>query len=774
MPPSAISRAQCLIAEKILASAAEQDAAGNPESAVRLCRQALAMVPGHIEATLLLALCLARSGDAAQGIGILEQAIAQHPDNPELFTVLGRTSLVAGRRDEAIRALEQAIALRPDHARAWYTLGLAQTTDTTLDRFLDVGDDDASGFGALPPALQAPAASFQRAIDLDPSMTEAHVALASLCVNHDNARAFAVSNAGLKQDPRQPTLFLVAAHVLVGNGQTADCNVLLDDAIHHNPESVDLLVFYGWFQASRGLFEDAVPLLERALAVDGGSNDACRELAVALRGAGRSPEALAALDRVPPRPGDMEWLYQRAQCLQDVGRLDEALAELSRITPNRRVTMARLSRARADCHARQGRRLRTLWWRARWAVLETVRELRQGIRHLRTAPARDLPAAVRTAALSLALILTRLIRPMVLVRFCPVFVPRIGHMIDIEFYLSQRDLGMHPRRTLDIFYYAEPVSNRCLLRKYQEHVRLVPWGETVVNVDKHIPGWEAHHFAGNLFTRDPECVLSRTRNHVTFSEREDREAWAALRDMGVNRGDRIVCFHARDSAYLRTAESGIKANDWWWHDYRDSDIENYMPAIEEMTHRGYKMLRMGAVVEKPIKTDNPNIIDYATVGRSEFLDIWLCANCAFFIGNTSGICIVPMMFRKPILFVDFAPLEFLHSWHPDYLNLPKKLWLRRENRFMTFREVIESGAGRFQRSDQYVKADIDIRPCSPEEITAAVLELHDRVTGVWQTTEEDEDLQRRFRALFKPSSLQQRVLARVSADFLRRNRDLLD
>lgn len=70
--------------------------------------------------------------------------------------------------------------------------------------------------------------------------------------------------------------------------------------------------------------------------------------------------------------------------------------------------------------------------------------------------------------------------------------------------------------------------------------------------------------------------------------------------------------------------------------------------------------------------------------------------------------------------------------------------------------------------------DIEIIDNTPEEITTLVMEKDQRLKGEWQTTKEDEELQRRFWALFKPSELNQVFLSRIGAEFLCQNRELLD
>jgi putative glycosyltransferase (TIGR04372 family) len=181
------------------------------------------------------------------------------------------------------------------------------------------------------------------------------------------------------------------------------------------------------------------------------------------------------------------------------------------------------------------------------------------------------------------------------------------------------------------------------------------------------------------------------------------------------------------------------------------------------------------VVEQALETDNLKIIDYAANYRSDFLDIFLSANCEFFIGSTGGFTALPRIFRRPMAQVNFAPLGWnaLLTCTPSNLVIPKKLWLRSESRYMIFPEIIGSGADEFATTRQFEELGIDVIENSPGEIADLAIELDERVRGVWQSRGEDEELQRRFWSLFKPDGASISFLPRIGAAFLREHRDLV-
>ena len=155
------------------------------------------------------------------------------------------------------------------------------------------------------------------------------------------------------------------------------------------------------------------------------------------------------------------------------------------------------------------------------------------------------------------------------------------------------------------------------------------------------------------------------------------------------------------------------------------------------------------------------------------MDIYLGAKCEFCISNGTGYDGVPYLFRKPILYIDHVPLGAINTYNENVLITTKKHWLRNENRFMTFGEILDV-AGVFLETQQFENLGIDLIESTPEDIKAAVIEMVERLAGTWQTTREDEVLQRKFWELFPAESSTvadfthgDEIRSRMGADFLR-------
>ena len=369
-------------------------------------------------------------------------------------------------------------------------------------------------------------------------------------------------------------------------------------------------------------------------------------------------------------------------------------------------------------------------------------------------------------------LLVRALRPLLHVRFGPLLSDRIGHFAgNTELHLCQRDVGLHGKVHDIFYYYAVPICNQQLKKMWDRTLHISRVAKWVGLANRCLPGGERHSIRTPVY--DTSGLFVRTPAHLFFTAEEENFGRKALREIGIPDEARFICFHARDSSYLNTA-SASSGLDWQYHNYRDSSIHNVIPAAEELARRGYWAIRMGAVVKERLNSTTPQIIDYATNGsRTDFLDIYLSAKCQFYLGGTAGICSVPLLFRRPRAFVNFLPLE-VHPFIGDDIYIPKKLWLREECRFMGFREILDSGAGKFLRGEQYDQLGIEVVENTSEEITALAIEMDERIGGAWEETEENEALQRRFGALFDPGHVCSSGSLPIGAEFLRQNEDLLD
>jgi putative glycosyltransferase (TIGR04372 family) len=217
------------------------------------------------------------------------------------------------------------------------------------------------------------------------------------------------------------------------------------------------------------------------------------------------------------------------------------------------------------------------------------------------------------------------------------------------------------------------------------------------------------------------------------------------------------------------------------HDYRDSDIKTYVAAAETLAQMGYTVFRMGAMVKEPLISTHPRVIDYATNGmRSEFLDIFLGANCSFTISVGSGWDSVPTIFRRPMMFVNQLPV-----FAPSVLTLrlvtyPKILLDDQTGETLNLKNLLNREIAHRTITQAYKDAGVEIRDLSSEELVEAVTEMAQRVEGTFVETPEQKEMQAKLKHILsthpklQPSPNYYPIRAQFASCFLSRYPNFLD
>lgn len=374
--------------------------------------------------------------------------------------------------------------------------------------------------------------------------------------------------------------------------------------------------------------------------------------------------------------------------------------------------------------------------------------------------------------------LIRTIFPIYPVRIGALESDRIGHLVPQSVtYLLDRKQWPGARRGLDLFYIDGEICNRHWVRMISRQMSIHPF---YARIAKHL------RFGGNSLQHQIKTAQDGIYHHgdwfrnwadkvpVHFTKLEQHDGVKALTEMGIDKGADYACLHNRDRAYFDANLPGLSSEA---HRYRDGDINACIPTMTALADRSYFVLRMGAKVETTLPNLGSKVIDYASQHRNDFLDIFLPANCKFMISSGSGFNYVAMAFNRPLVQFNRIPLGTLDTYYPNCITIPKKIWLRGDNRLLTFREILGTDVATFYSTEAYETAGLEIIDNTADEIEAASLEMLARLNDEWQESREDEDLQNRFWGLWSgiwPQGELRHPGYRIGSAFLRENRHLLD
>jgi len=341
----------------------------------------------------------------------------------------------------------------------------------------------------------------------------------------------------------------------------------------------------------------------------------------------------------------------------------------------------------------------------------------------------------------------------------------IGHLaINIDIYIKMGVLGWRPQYHTILLAPSEQVINPCLLNYWRRYLHIITDPSTI---DRLLPlaktmrclEYTLYHIkqaSGQMVDIGYAMPIVQKQWEaearpplLTRSPSDYERGWNCLQDLGVPKNAWFVCLHVREDGFRR---EGITT-------HRSADINTYSLAIESIVARGGWVIRMGDTTMKPLPPMK-QAIDYArTDAKSDWMDVFLCTSCRFFLGSASGLACVPLVFGVPSAITNTWPVSGRPPSNQD-LFIPKLAWSEVENRYLTFEEAL---APRFffnLNSQLLYSWGIKVVDNTPEEINDLVLEMLDRLEGKCHYTAEDEVLQQQFNSLptpYGPSAFNSRI-----------------
>lgn len=350
---------------------------------------------------------------------------------------------------------------------------------------------------------------------------------------------------------------------------------------------------------------------------------------------------------------------------------------------------------------------------------------------------------------------------------------RIGHLcVDIDSYLKEMKLGRRPFARPVYLQGLKPPANPTMLDYWGRYILLIknPLLSALLHPFMMFPylvadlreyatvRLRAARMSASYAAWDKRpALLELTPEHIARGE-------AVLRKLGVPEGAWFVCLHSRDRGYA--------VHDDDINDYRNCSIETYLLAADEIVARGGYCIRVGDKTAAHF-APRKGVIDYA---HSEFvtdwMDIFLCAHCRFYLGNGSGLFAVSTVFGVPTALAHLTPMEAPYVWTPFDVTTPK-LVADKNGKPMSFRAVLDSPIASFRFTPEFTAAGITHIDNTAEEVRDLAREMIERLEGRAVYTAEDERLQDTFRSFMKPHHYCYGAAGRIGRDFLRAHADLM-
>ena len=380
-----------------------------------------------------------------------------------------------------------------------------------------------------------------------------------------------------------------------------------------------------------------------------------------------------------------------------------------------------------------------------------------------------------------------LLKPLLIVLLVGFYSEHIGHIIMFPAILQARLKRSINRRPLMFAFHsdASKVKNRCIIKQWSrdfiftsaaktayDFLRTRPdqgnadnsllklptdcWGRRRLEAEGEYYSWKTANMplpkrTGNLvdlrdmyWTIEYEGALAEYGPPFIFTDEEHFLARRWLQDHGIKRD--YVCFLSRDSLH-HLREQPDKREMWAGIDYRNTDANSYIPAMNWLADQGVASLRTGSVAAEPLALRRDEVIDYAFLERGEFMefmDIYLASFCLLQVSCGTGPDAAAFLMERPILFVNIpAFIGVGRAGSPPWLTcyVPKHMRYLEKGRNLSFREMLDHELADVYSWKHLKKAGVTLVDVTPDEMLLYVQEMYARITGQWVVTEEERQLQ---------------------------------
>jgi putative glycosyltransferase (TIGR04372 family) len=322
-------------------------------------------------------------------------------------------------------------------------------------------------------------------------------------------------------------------------------------------------------------------------------------------------------------------------------------------------------------------------------------------------------------------------------RYVNFFCDRIGHLaIEPDCLLKEQKLFLIPARKWILLAPPNRIANEHLLTYWEPEFIIIRssaycfliksmtyFGLMIHDVSSYARIQNKAQKSYQVFSKwgNRTSLLKLNNSDLTWRK-------SAFKKLGLPDDAWFVCVHAREGGYSPIDES-IQS-------YRNSSIENYLPAMRYITSRGGWVVRIGDKSMKPIP-EMENVIDYSHhPNKSDRLDIILSASCKFMLGSTSGISLVSNIFGVPVAVANLAPPADLWYGAKD-ISIPKRIWSHHLHKHLSLEESLKYPHGCYRYTNDFIKLGLELTENEPDDILELIKEMMFRLSNAEFELQED-------------------------------------
>lgn len=324
----------------------------------------------------------------------------------------------------------------------------------------------------------------------------------------------------------------------------------------------------------------------------------------------------------------------------------------------------------------------------------------------------------------------------------------IGETVPILFNIIEDFEEQNDNNTLNLVlpsfysYYHGDLCNKRLLDIFGSKIHFIDgrnidfWSYVIKNHRIEINTKEIDKYKSRRATlidiRLGECKIG-------FSKDQEIEAERKMSKMGIDR--EFVCILARQTNHKEMGFGKAIAREFSVY---TCDLTAFGKTARYLGDRGIQVVRMGKYENE--ECNLANVIDYANNYYDELMDFYLASKCKFIV-DSGGFGAVAPFWGRPLLYINAYGLNYGAESFPDTgkdMMILQKVWSERKKRYLTLMESLDLFNVCDLHLSNYEKRGIKLIKNTEEELYSAVVEMNQKVDGVWEESEDERMAVKKF------------------------------
>lgn len=365
----------------------------------------------------------------------------------------------------------------------------------------------------------------------------------------------------------------------------------------------------------------------------------------------------------------------------------------------------------------------------------------------------------------ICVIFIRLLKPFILIRIDSV-PSNFGDFALWTFnYYAKKELGIdEPKKPyIDLIFIGakfKSLYNSQILKMWRRKIKIYEKFPLyfIHVINKLLPGYNNHNiknlsqrpsYGYKYYSNNKQNQIEYLINNSTtikFTKEEETYGDKLLRELGVENKKKIVCLAVRDHAYSSEKVKDPRA-DHSYHSYRHTNLDRFKLTAKFLSDSGYYVFRMGKQSNQRFNINDKKVVDYSNSNlKSDFLDVFIGANCYFCISTGYGFDDIPLIFGRPLAIIN-TPIIGLRSRLSNQIFLTKHHFCTEKNENLTLDEIFKKDVHSLFYSENYTEKGVALKDNSDEEIRDLAKEMIENLKSGFKKCSES-NLQIKFKKKF--------------------------